>query len=100
MKTLTLLFYTLEDNNRRWVDIVKQIPSRFECYVQGDAKVCVRSILGMLRVLYLAVDLHQMMVEYDCEDHIATMERAKEQLDGLATIIIKDLDLRMEKLDE
>ena len=89
-----------EDGDRRWVDIVKQIPSQFEGYVQGATKVCIWSVLDTLQVLYLAVDLHQMMVEYDCEDHIATMERAKEQLDGLATIIIKDLDLRMEKPDE
>ena len=93
MKTLTLLFYTLEDNNRRWVDIVKQIPSQFEGYVQGAAKVYVRSILGTLRVLYPAVDLHQVTVE-------ATVERAEEELDGLATIIVKDLDLHMEKHDE
>ena len=100
MKTLTLLFYTLEDNNRRWVDIVKQIPSQFEGYVQGAAKVYVRSILGTLRVLYPAVDLHQVMVEYDSEDHLAAVERAEEELDGLSTTIVKDLDVRMEKPDE
>ena len=79
---------------------MKQIPSRFECYVQGDAKVCVRSILGMLRVLYPSVGLHQVIVEYDSEDHLAIVERAEEELDGLATTIAKDLDPRMEKPDE
>ena len=89
-----------EDGDRRWVDIVKQIPSQFEGYVQGATKVCVRSVLGMLWVLYPAVDLHQVMMEYDSEDHLAAVERAEEELDGLATTIAKDLDPRMEKPDE
>jgi hypothetical protein len=33
VKPLALLFHTPEDGERRWVDIVKQIPSRFEGYV-------------------------------------------------------------------
>jgi len=41
------------------------------------------------------MDLHQVMVEYDDEDHIATMERAEEELNGLATSIANELDLRM-----
>ena len=41
-----------------------------------------------------------MIVEYDSEDHLAAVERAEEELDGLATTIAKDLDLRMEKPDE
>ena len=32
--------------------------------------------------------------------HLAAMERAEEELDGLATTIAKDLDLRMEKPGE
>ena len=98
MKPLALLFHTPEDGERKWVYIVKQIPSRFEGYVHGATKVYVHNVLGTLWVLYLVVDLHQVTIDYDSEEHLATMERAKEQLDGLATIIIKDLDLRMEKL--
>ena len=82
------------------MDIVKEIPNRFESYVREAAKVCVRNVLGMLRVLYLAVDFHQVTTNYVDEGHLATMERAKEELDGLATTIIDELDLRMEKLDE
>jgi hypothetical protein len=82
------------------VDIVKQIPSRFEEYVQGAAEVCIRNVLGTLRVLYLAVDLHQVIAEYDNKNHLAVMERAEEELDGLATTIANDLDLRIEKPDE
>ena len=33
VKPLALLFRTPEDGERRWVDIVKQIPSHFEGYV-------------------------------------------------------------------
>ena len=95
VKPLTLLFRTPEDSERRWVDIVKQIPSFFEGYVQGATKVRVRNVLGTLWVLYPAMDLHQVMVEYDDEDHIATMERAEEELNGLATSIANELDLRM-----
>ena len=46
------------------------------------------------------MDLHQVMVEYDSEDHLAAVERAEEELDGLSTTIVKDLDVRMEKPDE
>ena len=100
MKPLALLFCTPEDGKRRWVDIVKQIPSRFEGYVQGATKVYIWNVLGTLWVLSPAVDLHQVTAEYDSEDHLATMERAEEELDGLATTIAKDLDLWMEKPDE
>ena len=41
MKPLALLFRRPEDGKRRWVDIVKEIPNRFESYVRGAAKVCV-----------------------------------------------------------
>jgi hypothetical protein len=34
-------------------------------------------------------------MEYDSEDHLATVERAEEELDRLATTIANDLDLRM-----
>jgi len=37
-------------------------------------------------------------MEYDTDDHLAAMERAEEELDGLATTIANDLDLWMEKL--
>jgi hypothetical protein len=40
------------------------------------------------------------MAECNNEDHLAAVERAEEELDGLATTIAKDLDLRMEKPDE
>ena len=46
------------------------------------------------------MDLHQVIVEYDSEDHLAAVERAEEELDGLTTTIAKDLDLQMEKPDE
>ena len=100
VKPLALLFCTLEDGDRRWVDIVKKIPSRFEGYVHGATKVCVRNVLGTLRVLYPAVDLHQVTTEYDDEGHLAAVERAEEELDRLATTITDELDLRMEKPDE
>jgi len=51
-------------------------------------------------VLYLAVDLHQVTTEYDDEGHLAAVERAKEEFDGLATTITDKLDLRMEKPNE
>ena len=44
------------------------------------------------------MDLHQVATDYDDEGHLATMERAEEELDGLATTIANDLDLSMEKL--
>ena len=69
-------------------------------YVHGATKVCIRNVLGMLRVLYPAIDLNQVTTDYDSEEHLATMERSKEELDGLATTIANDLDLRMEKPDE
>ena len=85
---------------RRWVAIVKQIPSQFEGYVHGATKVYVHNVLGTLWVLYLVVDLHQVTIDYDSEEHLATMERAEEELGGLATTIANDIDLRMEKPDE
>ena len=48
VKPFALLFYTPKDGERRWVDIVKQIPSRFEGYVHGNTKVCVWNVLGTL----------------------------------------------------
>ena len=46
------------------------------------------------------MDLHQVATDYDDEGHLAAMERAEEELDGLATTIIDELDLRMEKPNE
>ena len=100
MKPLALLFHIPEDGDRRWVDIVKLTPSRFEGYVHGAAKVYVRNVLGTLRVLYPSVDLHQVTIEYDSEEHLAVVERAEEELDGLATTIANDLDLQMQKPEE
>ena len=100
MKPLALLFCKPEDNEKRWVDIVKDIPNRFESYVRGATKVCVRNVLGTLRVLYPAVDLQQIATDYDDEGHLTAVERAEEELDGLATTITDELDLRMEKPDE
>ena len=51
-------------------------------------------------MLYPAVDLHQVATDYDDEGHLAAMERAREEIDGLATTITNELDLRMEKPDE
>ena len=82
------------------MDIVKEIPNRFKSYVHGATKVCVQNVLGMLRVLYPAVDLYQITMEYDNEGPLAAVERAEEELDGLATTITDELDLRMEKSDE
>ena len=48
MKPIALLFCKPEDGKRRWVDIVKDIPNRFESYVHRAAKVCVRNVLGTL----------------------------------------------------
>ena len=62
MKPLALLFHRPEDDERRWVDIVKEIPNRFKSYVHGATKVCVQNVLGMLRVLYPTVDLHQVAI--------------------------------------
>ena len=41
-----------------------------------------------------------MTTEYDDEGHLAAMERAEEELDGLAITIIDELNLRIEKPDE
>jgi hypothetical protein len=82
------------------VDIVRDIPNHFESYVQGAAKVCVCNILRTLRVLYPAVDLHQVVVYYEDEGHLAAVEKDEKEPDGLATSIANDLDLRMEKPDE
>ena len=79
---------------------MKDISNRFESYVRGATKVYVWNVLGMLRVLYPAVDLHQVTTEYDDEGHLAAVERAEEELDGLATTITDKLDLRMEKPNE
>ena len=82
------------------MDIVKDIPNRFESYVRGVAKVYFWNVLSRLWVLYPAVDLHQVAIDYDDEGHLAAVERAKEELYGLATTIIDEFDLRMEKPDE
>ena len=69
---------------------MKEIANHFESYVRGAAKVCVRNVLGMLRVLYPAVDLHQVATDYDDEGHLVAIERAEEELDGLATTIANE----------
>ena len=79
---------------------MKDIPNRFEGYVRGATNVCVWNVLGTLRVLYPVVDLHQVTTKYDDEGHLAAVERAEEELDGLATTITDKLDLRMEKPNE
>ena len=79
---------------------MKDIPNYFEGYVRGAAKVCIRNVLDTLRVLYPVVDLHQVTTEYDDEGHLAAVDRAEEELDGLATTITDELDLRMEKPNE
>ena len=79
---------------------MKDIPNRFEGYVCGVAKVCVRNVLGTLRVLYPTVDLQQITMNYDDEGQLTAVERAEEKLNGLATTITDELDLRMEKPDE
>ena len=58
MKPLALLFRRPKDGEKGWVDIVKEIPNRFESYVRGATKVCVRNVLSMLLLLYSAMDLH------------------------------------------
>jgi hypothetical protein len=50
--------------------------------------------------MYPAVDLHQVAVYYEDEGHLTAMEKAKKEIDGLATSIANDLDLRMEKPDK
>ena len=100
MKPLALLFRRLEDSEKMWVDIVKEIPNRFESYVRGATKVCIRNVLDTLWVLYPTVDLHQVATDYDDEDLLAAVERVEEELDGLATTITNELDHRMEKPDE
>jgi hypothetical protein len=98
MNPLALLFRRLEDGDKRLIDIMMEIPDRFKSYVHGATKVCIRNVLGTLLVLYPAIDPYQMNVDYDDnEDHLATVERAEEELDGLATLIANNLDLRMEK---
>ena len=56
-KPLILLFHKPEDGEKRWVDIVKDIPNHFEGYVHGATKVCVRNVLSTLRVLYPVMNL-------------------------------------------
>ena len=46
------------------------------------------------------MDLHQVTTDYDDEGHLAVVERAEEELNGLTTSITDELDLRMEKPDE
>jgi hypothetical protein len=46
VRPLALLFRRPEDSKRKWVDMVRDIPNRFEGYVQGAAKVSVRNVLG------------------------------------------------------
>ena len=48
MKPLALLLRRLEEFEKRWVDIVKEIPNHFESYVRGAAKVYIRNVLGTL----------------------------------------------------
>ena len=79
---------------------MKDVPNCFESYVRGATKVYLQTVLGTLRVLYPAMDLHQVATDYDDEGHLAVVERAKEELDGLATTITDELDLRMEKPNE
>ena len=101
IKPLVDLFCKPEDAGaKRWVDVIKDIPNRFKGYVRGATMVCVQNVLGTLRVLYSTMDLHQVATYYDDEGHLAAMERAEEELDGLATTITDELDLRMEKPDE
>ena len=100
VKQLTLLFRRPEDGEKRWLDIVKDIPNCFESYVCGAANVCIRNVLGTLQVLYLTMDLHQVATDYDDEGHLAAVERPEEEINGLATTIANELDIRMEKPDE
>ena len=44
------------------------------------------------------MNLHQVAIDYDDEGHLVVMERGEEELNGLATTIIDELDLRMESL--
>jgi hypothetical protein len=64
------------------VDIVRDIPNRFESYVQGAAKVCICNVLRTLRVLYPAIDLHQVAMYYEDEGHLTAMEKAKKSSTG------------------
>ena len=100
VKPLALLFRKPEDGEKRWVDIVKDISNRFESYVRGATKVCIRNVLDTLWVLYPTVDLHQVATDYDDEGHLFAMERSEEELDGLTTTITVELNLRMEKPDK
>ena len=68
--------------------------------MRGATKVYVQNVLVMLQVLYPAIDLQQITTDFDDEGHLAAVERAKEQLNGLDTTITDELDLRMENLDE
>jgi hypothetical protein len=45
VKALALFFRLPEDGERRWVDIVRDTPNRFESYVQGATKVYVCNVL-------------------------------------------------------
>ena len=48
MKPLALLFGRAKDGEKRWVDIVKEIPNYFESYVRGTAKVYIQNVLSTL----------------------------------------------------
>jgi len=45
------------------------------------------------------MNLHQVTTYYDDEGHLVAVERAKEEIDRLATTITDKLDLRIEKPD-
>ena len=80
--------------------MIKDIPNHLEGYVRGATRVCVKHVLGTLRVLYLVIDLHQLTMEYDDEDHLAIVEWAEEHVDGFATIITNALDFSTDETNE
>jgi hypothetical protein len=55
-----------------------------------------KSVFGVyLELFECYIRLHQVITESDSEEHLAAMGRAEEELNGLATTIANELDLRM-----
>lgn len=53
------LFTEAEDSSRVLVEAVIEVHGRLKVYVKDIARTCIRQILGLVRVLFPAVDLCQ-----------------------------------------
>jgi hypothetical protein len=91
MRPVAELIRTPADNGKTWGEFLRLVPDRFESYVWTAAKICVRSLLAQIRVLWPDAQLEKVTEEYSDQLFLQAVERAETDVDAIAEEIADQL---------